>query len=85
MKCKISGEGYIKLNLYQFDVTGRFLQKSNKLFLGDFSLTPLRSELEIMRRFQLYEKTHKIRFQVETIGRSNIKIDQMIMERLLQN
>jgi hypothetical protein len=88
VRMNVVGQGYVIVWLSQFDSIGNLIKnkkidRDEALRLGDFSLSEVNPSIEFARRFRIEPETHYIRIGVEHVGRSDITIKKMTLERLV--
>jgi hypothetical protein len=87
VRMNLEGEGYVVLWLQQFDdqnisVIQPTIVHDSPNRIGDISLSAMGVQTQFARRFKLEPSTQKIRIGVEHVGRSQVTIQKMTLERV---
>ena len=88
IRVKLTGQGYVVLWIQQFDsngiqITDSTTDRDRQLRFGDLVLSKKNPSIDFARRIKIEPKTHKIRLEVEHVGRSYVKIESLTLEQLI--
>lgn len=79
----IAGDGYIKLWMFQFDRKGRILRPATASpgvdRISEIVLTNSQESTRLSRRFVTLDEAHYVRFGIEHMGHSFVRIEQALL------